>query len=467
MSLTALGAIPVFINGNLPMDTVSKFITHVEAKVVVIDTDRASRLAGNVVERATIIDIETIRMVTRLDAILTRANGVVPYIHDEDDIVLICHSSGTTGFPKPVKYRHKNMCFGIKQFLNNPPEFVTSKNKFGEPKILSLLPKAHHSSFTYFIRAVLAQIQFCALFDAAPDEVASHISQFKPTAVVAFPHNYAALSEFDVTDSQHSFDSVSWWLSVGDAVHHRHIYKLISHGHSAMGGEFSKGSTFIDGLGSSEMGSIFFRAFHRHDHKLPFRCIGYPQEWVTAKIFTEDGLDAPPMTVGRLGVCAPTLATYWNKDDMDDISWIGDFFLTGDLAYRNAEGMYFHVDRSGDAVLTKSGMLYSTLAEELILDGIPSINECAIIAERFGGDDTTSAAVCFVCCKNPSDIVEEALKIAINEVLVNHAIPSIDKLCICEIGDLPKGPTGKIRKVQLRARILDTVNNDLVTLEYQ
>lgn len=455
MSLTAIGAIPVFINGNLPIDIVSKFITHVEAKMVVIEADQANRLAGDVAERATIVDIETIRKVD-LNAIPTEVNGVVPYIHDENDIVLICHSSGTTGFPKPVKYCHKNMCFGIKQFLNSPPEFVSSKNKFGETKILSLLPKAHHSSFTYFIRAVLAQIQFCTLCDATPNEVASLISQFKPTAVVAFPHSYVALSELDIADSQYSFDSISWWLSVGDVAHHRHIYKLISHGHSASGDEFSKGSTFIDGLGSSEMGSIFFRALHRHDHKLPLRSIGYPQEWVTAKIFTEDGLDAPPLTVGRLGVRAPTLATYWNKNDMDDISWIGDFFLTGDLAYRNVDGMYFHVDRSGDAVLTKTGMLYSTLAEELILDGIPSINECAIVAERFSNDATTSTAVCFACCKNPSDIVEEALKNAINGVLLNHAIPSIDKLFICEIGELPKGPTGKIRKVQLRTRIFDT-----------
>jgi len=57
-----------------------------------------------------------------------------------------------------VLYRHENMCYGINQFLINPPEFAATPVKNGSCRLLSLLPNAHHSSLTYFMRATLAQI---------------------------------------------------------------------------------------------------------------------------------------------------------------------------------------------------------------------------------------------------------------------------------------------------------------------
>ncbi|MEU6942504.1 AMP-binding protein, partial [Streptomyces rubiginosohelvolus] len=43
------------------------------------------------------------------------------YRHGADDPVVICHSSGTTGNPKPVVWTHAQSVAGARYRLVNPP----------------------------------------------------------------------------------------------------------------------------------------------------------------------------------------------------------------------------------------------------------------------------------------------------------------------------------------------------------
>lgn len=449
-ALTSLGLIPVWLNGNLPANVAGLFLKHVEARLVITDSDRVVAMAAELGTYGTYSIIAKNRIELRDQ---TQLPEVYPYPHQPEDIVLICHSSGTTGLPKPVLYRNKSMCYGVCQFLIDPPEFTATPTCDGQYRFLSILPNAHHSALTYFMRALLSQMDFMAVTRPELDRIGTAISEFKPSAVMSFPCHYVSLATLDSASMPYDFGSVSWWLSVGDAAHQPHIKKLLQHGYRVVdGGGFAPGSVFIDGLGSSEMGSIFFRLHHTPDAEHPLRCIGRPVKWIEATVLSEEGQELPANIIGKLGVRAPTLASYWEHAEMESASWVGGYFLTGDLVYKDEQGVYYHVDRTSDVIPTVNGAIYSALAEETVLKKFTEVDDCVVVGVPAENAQHQESTIFLAMKKNTASCKNELLE-KINDVLNLHGQHSINYIQLTDLASLPTGPTGKIQKNKLRAQL--------------
>src|SRR5260370_29555292 len=113
-----------------------------------------------------------------------------------------------------------------------------------------------------------------------------------------------------------------------------------------------RGSKFIDGIGSTEMGHSAFYAVHRSGSDRYGRCVGKPHDFAEIALLDRaTGAEVPVGQVGHVGLKSPTLALgYWNDSVATYRSRLRGWYLTGDLMYRDQEGYYYHVDRAVDSV---------------------------------------------------------------------------------------------------------------------
>jgi len=429
IALTCIGAIPVAINGALKYSIVSQFLERVGAVLIMSSEEKLKKLKPFLVSQ----DYD-IRQVSSGDISLTPAQPSRLYQHQADDPILLGHTSGTTGIPKAVQFNHHGFSFGVKQQLTK---------QLGS-KVLSALPHSHASDLSILMSSLLRGAVVKIQSSKEPESLFSAIKQFQPDLFVSFPKVYVDLCRYELDD--YDLSSVSYWLSTGDANHEPHIKQLIQHGSHCYKGELREGSIFIDNLGSSEFGYAAFRNIHRNGSKNYQRCIGKPMEWVDVAILDETGSELGTNEVGYLGVKSESVTPgYWNNSLMSERNRLAGFWLTGDLAYVDDRGMYYHVDRVSDKVQTEQGVLFTCEVEELVLKHIPEIFECSVVGIE--GEGEYQIPVILVEPKVQIDCHKMLEKI--NTLLAENNKPRISKVLL-EASQQNIGVTGKKLKRQLR-----------------
>ncbi len=452
LALSGLGAVPALVNGNLAAEVGYAYVRRLGVVGVFTDAEHAAALCRPADEG---LGFHATAAVIRPQhrALLPAAH---PYRHDALDPVLITHSSGTTGVPKAVCVNHQGFFAATRYRLRLPlPQ--------GFERVASALPGSHNSAITVMMQSLLAGLPVRILSNQTGDAVLAAIEEFRPTMVAAFAGTYADLAARDLTDRDLS--SVVCWYNSGDAAHRVHIRAVIQLGHhtelTAEGRRMVPGSFFHDGLGSSEMGHSLFYNIHKPGEEKPLRCVGKPYEFVEAVVLSEEGDLLPPHQVGRLGVKSPTItAGYWNDSLTTYRSLLRGYWLTGDLVYRDERGRFYHVDRVTDAIRTGDGQLYSVWAEELLLDAFPALVDCTVFGVGVGAADAYALLQPRPGATSGADCTDWVRRV--NEVLADAGMPGVDKVILIGARDLPLGPTGKVKKRELRARYQALVEDGAV-----
>ncbi len=79
-----------------------------------------------------------------------------------------------------------------------------------------------------------------------------------------------------------------------------------------------------------------------------------------AAVLDDDGNEVPDGTVGLLGVKTPSRTPgYWKNPRLTASFELNGYWLTGDVARRDAEGNFYHLDRTVDVIDTAAGPVYS------------------------------------------------------------------------------------------------------------
>tara|TARA_R100000306_G_scaffold22295_2_gene25847 strand:+ start:18535 stop:20199 length:1665 start_codon:yes stop_codon:yes gene_type:complete len=439
IAITRLGALPVFVNGNMASEVSAEFIRRTGAVLVLTTNSRLQQLQEALDSIPAVIDVFTVEQVCKFGAPLRRETSAIPkYRHDAKDPVLLAHTSGTTGIPKAVQFNHEGFYFGVKQQLH----------KQVGSRILTVLPHSHASDLSILMSSLLRGCEVLVLQDQAPDPVLDAIANFKPDLIAAFPKSYVDLCRYEL--DQYDLSSISYWLSTGDANHEPHIRKLIKHGSHKKNGEQHKGSIFIDNLGSSEFGFAMFRNIHKPGSKNYGRNIGRPFGWVDACVLGDGGDSLPPYQVGKLGVKSSSVTTgYWNNSLLTEKNRLAGYWLTGDLAFKDSEGAFFHVDRVTDQIMTSEGILYSCQAEELILCSFQEIFDCSIV----GVDTNNCISSALITVEPVTDEIDQVKLLEnINQLLRELGLPAIEKI-VLQSAEMHLGPTGKKLKRVLRGEL--------------
>jgi acyl-coenzyme A synthetase/AMP-(fatty) acid ligase len=259
------------------------------------------------------------------------------------------------------------------------------------------------------------------------------------------------------------------WFNTGDSAHYGHIRRLVSLGErpadlikawllppDTPAGKALPGSQFVDGLGSSEMGMALFGGLTTPETPRDDRCVGKAQEAVVkAAVLDEYGNELPDSEVGLLAVVTPSRTPgYWRNPRLTASFELNGYWLTGDVARRDADGNFYHLDRTVDVIDTVAGPVYSLPVEEvLIADCADLVVDCSVIGVPApGGRGQTPIAVVRLQADAGQHTPESILERANGELARTGLAPLSAVLIVRTEADFPLGPTGKVLKRELRTR---------------
>jgi acyl-coenzyme A synthetase/AMP-(fatty) acid ligase len=330
----------------------------------------------------------------------------------------------------------------------------------GTDRVLCALPAAHTAGILSVNQALCNRAELLFLSSQRGADVLEAIERWQPTGVFGFAVTWADLARIDLTDR--AMDSVAIWFNTGDCAHEPHIRHLVAVGsHNTVtrqGVVRIAGSTFIDGIGSTEMGHSMFHIGHRVDTNRYDRCIGRPHVFADIAVLDPDGEPLPPGQVGHLGIKTPTLMLgYWNDSVTTFRTRQRGYYLTGDLVWYDDEGYYYHMDRAADAVDLGDGtQLYTSMSEERILASCPDVVDCTVVAVRVpDGDDERVVADVLLVLRPGADVDTdrtEQVRVALGEKVAKV----LRRVTTVNDSEIPTGATGKVRKLVLRERHRET-----------
>ena len=138
-------------------------------------------------------------------------------------------------------------------------------------------------------------------------------------------------------------------------------------------------------------------------------------------------------------------AGYWNNPQATVDAWRNGWFHTGDLGTANEEGWVAFVDRRKDYI-RRRGENISSYELEGVLTQHPAVAACAVhgVPAAVGEEDVKACLVL-----EPGVTLDlEAFAAFCTEQLPRFAVPRYVEI----LDDLPRNPTGRVLKAELRAR---------------
>jgi long-chain acyl-CoA synthetase len=342
-----------------------------------------------------------------------------------DDTAVLIYTSGTTGKPKGAELTHFLLymnCTISGQLFGARPDDVT----------LAVLPFFHVFGLSSVINVSVRYggcLSIVPRFEAGA--VLDSIEAHRCTVIAGVPTMLHALAGLDVTGR----DVTALRVAVsGGASLPEDVMRTF---------ESKYGIEVLEGYGLSETGST--ASFNRPGDRKPLS-VGKPIWGVQMRI--ADGSDQPlpagPDQLGEIQICGHNVMKgYRNRPEATATALSGGWLHTGDVGYRDTDGFYFIVDRTKDLVIRGGYNVYPREIEE-VLYSHPGIREAAVIGKP---DDRLGEEVVAVVVLQPGASLDEREIIAYTrERLAAYKYPREVRF----MAELPKGPTGKILKTELR-----------------
>ena len=260
----------------------------------------------------------------------------------------------------------------------------------------------------------------------------------------------------DALPRQHDLGRLRFMASVGEPLN----------AEAVIWGQDVLGSPFHDNWWQTETGGIMIANFAGMDVKPG--SMGKPIPGVEAVIVQIEGdhlvPQATPMTTGHLALRPgwPSMFRGYLKEEARYAACFKDgWYLTGDLARRDADGYFWFAGRADDVIKSAGHLIGPTEVEACLLEH-PAVAEAAVIGlpdERAG-----EVVKAFVTLKQGYLPAE-----ALSKELLGHTRKRLGAAIAprqVEIrADLPRTRSGKIMRRLLKARELGLPEGDLSALE--
>lgn len=173
---------------------------------------------------------------------------------------------------------------------------------------------------------------------------------------------------------------------------------------------------------------------------------GKPVLFVETRLVDDDGVEVAVGEVGEVVHRSPQIsAGYWRNPDKTAEAFRGGWFHSGDLAIADDEGRITIVDRKKDMIKTGGENVASREVEEAIY-AHPDVAEVAVFA--LPDPKWIEAVTATVVAREGADLSVEALREHCTRVLAPYKRPKRIEI----VAALPKNPSGKILKRELRER---------------
>ena len=341
-----------------------------------------------------------------------------------DDTAVLLYTSGTTGAPKGAELTHFNMFFNAYYSGN----YITH-TKPGEVA-LTTLPLFHSFGQTCLMNACVLTGGTMTMLPRFETKKAMEIIQRdKVTLIALVPTMYAFF-----LNQEGDFDLSSIRVAVSGGA------ALPEEVHRAFNERF--GITILEGYGLSETSPV--ASFTREGEEVRVGSIGKPIWGVEMAIRREDGSWAEIEEPGEVVIRGHNIMKgYYRKPEATEAAIIDGWFHTGDIGKVDQDGYFYIVDRKKDLIIRGGMNIYPREIEE-VLYAHPKVLEAAVIGvpDPLRGEEVKV----YVAPKDDETIEPEEIMAYLQAEMAKYKWPKSIEV----IDELPKGPTGKILKRELR-----------------
>jgi long-chain acyl-CoA synthetase len=347
---------------------------------------------------------------------------------DADDTAVLLYTSGTTGKPKGAELTHFNL------YMNCT--VAGELFEFQDDDIgIAVLPLFHVFGLSSVLNTTVrygGTMVLIPRFELEP--VVEAIEKHRATIFSGVPTMYFGLLQMDL--SGRDLSSLRTGISGGAAIPGEVIKSFE---------EKFPGCVILEGYGLSESTST--TTFNVNAEQRKVLSIGKPIWGVEVRVVDDNDQPLEPGedNVGEIVIRGHNIMKgYYKKPEATAEAFQGGWFHTGDLAYMDKDGFFFIVDRKKDLVIRGGYNVYPREVEE-VLFAHPAIAEAAVIGkpdEKLGEE-----VVAIVALKPGANATPEEITSYCKERLAAYKYPRDVRI----VDALPKGPTGKILKKELRS----------------
>ena len=435
-----LGGICVPINFRLVAGEVAYALADSGATAAVVGAPLADLLAR---AREQVPEVHTCLVIGGADAGLADAEDYEQALReasseptelqiDDHAPAFIMYTSGTTGRPKGAVLTHYNlMLHGFSSLVHLG---VTTDDRV----FLSGVPLFHIAGVAGILPNLLngghSVIMPTGGFDA--QQTVTLLEKERVTTCFFVPSQWQAICQVPDIDSRDlsALRRISW----GAAPASKTLLRTMI--------EKFPGAQVVTAFGQTECSPVtcYLRG---EDAIRKIGSVGTPMLNVEVRVVDNEMNDVPKGEVGEIVYRGPVvMKEYWNKPEETRAAFAGGWFHSGDLVREDEDGYFYVVDRKKDMIISGGENIYCAEVED-VLAAHPKVAEIALIGvpdPRWG--ETPLAVIAPRDASNPPSAAD--IESYCREHLAGYKRPR--RLSV--VDSLPRNPSGKVLKTELRAR---------------
>ena len=369
-----------------------------------------------------------------LEAFLAAGVHALPPEPDDDDLLVIGYTSGTTGFPKGAELTHRSVkTLGQTNAITNRYA-LASTQVFGLSLSFTAGIPAHVLTHMYVGgTTVLLEEWDTELLVRA---VESHRATFTILPSPPIPE-FCEL----VAQNPKRIDSLVSLLHSASKAPPEHLERLVG----------VIGPRLVEGWGMTENSGGLITATRAADYEPPradiFSSVGVAAPDAVVRVIDEAGdlLPHDGSTVGQVIAHSASLARgYWKNPRATAETFQDGWYHTGDLGRIDPQGYVYLLDRRGDLIVSGGMNVYHSELERVIFT-LPGVSGCAVVGaphERWG-----QTPIAFVVAE-PGVSADDVFAICARD-LAGYKKPAEVRI----VPELPHNTSGKIMKHKLRDQL--------------
>jgi long-chain acyl-CoA synthetase len=356
-----------------------------------------------------------------------------PVVLGPADVAMLTYTSGTTGDPKGAMNTHGNVVFNACAFREwmslNPQDVVLGGAPLFhitgliahiavgmlvpmpivlgyrfEPATIIQLAERHRCTFT-----VMAITAFTALANA-PSVAAADLSSLTKAYSGGAPIAPSIVDRFE--------------REVGPYI--RNVYGLTETTSPSHAVPFGRRAPVDPASGALSVGVPVFNT--------------------VVRILDDEGQELPPGEVGEIATSGPMVVPgYWNRPDATARTLPGGELRTGDVGFMDSDGWFYLVDRKKDMIVAAGFKVWPREVEDTLVRH-PAVREAAVVGvpDAYRGETVWA----YVSLRPGSVATPEELIEFCRAEMAAYKYPRHIEV----LPDLPKTPTGKLLRRELRRR---------------
>ncbi len=359
-------------------------------------------------------------------------------VNENDDIMLLYFTSGTTGQPKMVAH---NFAYPL-------GHITTAKywHNLHENSIHLTVAETGWAKATWgklYGQWIVGACVFVYDYDGKfiPADMLQVISKYKVTSFCAPPTIYRFLVREDLT--KYDLSALEYCTTAGEALNPS-VFETFYR---------QTGIQIKEAFGQTETAPIII-TFPWIESKPG--AMGVPNPLYDMKLIKPDGLPAEDGEEGE--ICIDTrgghplslFMGYYRDEDLTRKSYSDHLYHTGDIAWRDEDGYYWFVGRTDD-IIKSSGYRIGPFEVESALMTHPAVVECAVtgVPDEIRGQVIKATIVLaneYKGKESPKLIKE--IQDHVKRVTAPYKYPRVIEF----VDELPKTISGKIRRVEIREK---------------